>query len=207
MDANQNTTKKLCKALTKPFQLCWKNKSKSLLWVIYILLGGLLGVAINLINRWICGEMSFEQVLYVESIGGTFYTYAIVIISATIGPLFFNISESKTIHFADIKSFTITICIFVMVFSAIFYSNLEDNVSNQIDVTACNNLHIDWWQLIFFILSIVIALYSFGLEYLDKDWKQYPEIDSYSEYRESEEKSVDGLEISNPTSAGNGVEL
>lgn len=195
------------KALIRPFQLCLRNKSKSSLWVIYILFGGLLGVVINLINRWICGDMSFQQALYVESMGGTFYTYAIVLISATIGPLFYNISESKVLHYPDIKSFTITICIFVMIFCAIFYSNLENKLSTQVNVFKYTTFSVDWSQVIFFLLAILLALYSFGIEYLDKDLKNNEDIDASAKYRKDEDKRIDKLEHANPTDTGNGVKL
>lgn len=195
----------IIKALTRPFKLCLEHKLRSSLWAIYIIFGGLLGVVINLINRWIFGEMSFEEALYAESIGGTFYTYAIVLISAAIGPLFFNISESKTLHFPDIKAFTITICFFVMVFGAVFYSNLEDKVTCNLYLAKECDYSIDWAQLIFFILSVILALYSYGIEYLDKDVEHNKDIDSSAEYIKQEDKEVKKLETANPYSAGDGV--
>lgn len=198
---------RLTKILTRPFIQCWEHKSKSLLWIVYIIIGGLLGVVINLINRWICGDMSFQEALYAESLSGTFYTYAIVLISSAIGPVFFNISESRSLHFADIKAYTITICIFVMFFCAIFYSNLENKNSLNLNLSEKNNFVVDWSQLIFFILSVLLAIYAFGLEYLDQHPDKNKDIDSSAEYRKNEEEQVKKLEDTNPTSTRDGIPI
>lgn len=198
---------KLIKIITRPFILCWQNKPRTILWFIYILLGGLLGVGINLINRCIFGGFSFQEAIYLESINGTFYTYAIVLVSTTIGPLFFNISESKILHYPDIKSFTITFSIFVLIFCAIFYSNSEKEIIGQYTTDTETSFVIDGWQLLFFVVSILIALYSLGLEYLEKDHEHNKDIDANADYKTKEDKDVKGLTESNPTTAGNGVEV
>lgn len=193
--------------LKRPLDLCWQHKSRSLLWGIYIILGGLLGVVINLITRWLCGGMSFQEALYVESVCGTFYTFSIVLISAAIGPLFFNLSETNVLHFPDIKSFTITISFFVMVLCAVFYSTLEDKVSTTLKIASATGFKVDIPQLIFFILAIILALYCLEIEYLDKDPTRNKDIDKNAEYAEDEKKRVVSLENANPQSAGDGVRL
>ena len=193
--------------LIRPIKLCWAHKSRSVLWGIYIIIGGLLGVVINLITRWMCGGMSFQEALYVESTCGTFYTFSIVLISAAIGPLFFNLSETKILHFPDIKAFTITISFFLMVFCAVFYSTLEDKVSSILKIANASEFNVDIPQLAFFILAVIIALYCLGIEYLDSDPDNNQDVDINGKYWENENKRVLGLETANPQSAGDGVKL
>lgn len=197
----------LIKSIWRPFRLCFKNKSKTVLWAVYVLFGGLLGVVINLISRCVFGGMSFAEAIYIESVGGTFYTYSVVLISATIGPLFFNLSESRVLHFATIKSFTITLCVFVMFFGAIFYSNCVKDVSEQFECDVKKVYSVDWSQLIFFVLAILFALYSLGLEYLEKDCDGNRDLDSAAMYLEKEENTVEDLKMSNPAMTDNGVRL
>lgn len=166
-----------------------------------------MGVVINLIFRWVLGNMSFQEAIYVESLNGTFYTYSIVLISAAIGPLFFNLSQSRVLHFSNIKSFTLTIGIFAMFFCAIFYSHCVKDISSQLVGGSAKEYRIDWWQLGFFILAIVFALYSLGLEYLDEDPKNNKDIDTTASYIAREEETVENLETSNPQATGDGIKL
>ena len=198
---------KFLKSIWRPFQLCYQNKSKTILWAIYILFGGLLGVAINLIGRCVFGNMTMMEAIYVESVNGTFYTYSIVLISATIGPLFFNLSESRELHFSTIKTFTITLCVFVMFFCAICYSNCVKDLSVQSGVIMKKGYQVDCAQLFFFVLAIFLALYSLGLEYLEKEPEKNRDIDSTGRYRDEEDKSIRDLKSSNPISTENGVRL
>ncbi|MDE5757576.1 MAG: hypothetical protein K2H85_03075 [Allobaculum sp.] len=207
MESKENRETKFWTIVKRPLELCRKNKSRSCLWGIYVIFGGLLGVVINLITRWMCGPMSLNEALYVESVCGTFYTFSIVLISAAIGPLVFNLSESRILHFPDIKSFTLTISFFAMVLCAVFYSTLEDKVSTHLKLAASNGYTIDWPQLIFFLIGIIIALYCFGIEYLDRDPEHNKDIDSSAEFRDEADKRVLNLEKANPTNTGSGVRL
>ena len=65
----------------------------------------------------------------------------------------------------------------------------------------------DCAQLIFFVLSIIFALYSLGLEYLEKEPEKNRDIDSTGRYRDEEDKSIRDLKTSNPKSTENGVRL
>lgn len=207
MGKNKKSKSIFWESVKRPFCLCMKNKPKTILWFIYIIIGGLLGVFINLISRWLFGGMSFQEAIYIESINGTFYTYSIVLVSATIGPLFFKLSETKQLHFPEIKAFTITTCVFIMFFCALFYSNCVKNDSVLLNNTNEITYTIDWAQAFFFILAIGAALYTLGLEYLDRDYEKNRDIDSSAAYREEENESVSHLEEADPQITDNGTKL
>lgn len=173
----QNPTNKHMSSISfilKPLKLIKIQKKIFFLWFSFTLLAGLLGPAINFIVNLCFEKNDFWMPLLRDSIQGTFYTYSIVVIASSIGMLFIKLlSQDVTDTFKNIKLLFIAICIFPMFFGGILYSSHVQTYS--LEYQNITSFKIDWPQLIMFALAIVIAIYSFCLEYITLYPEQFPE--------------------------------
>tara|TARA_R100000353_G_scaffold170772_2_gene134734 strand:+ start:89 stop:685 length:597 start_codon:yes stop_codon:yes gene_type:complete len=160
---------------TKPFEIISENKLIFLTWFLFTVLAGQIGVISNFIIRVINGDLSFSQSLFLDSINGSFYTYSIALLASVLGPLFVNLIENHPTKFKSIKILTIIVSIFTLFFAGVFYSSSP----NDINIENLKNLtyNIDWWQLTFLLLSIIISVYSFSVIRLENNYDKYKELD------------------------------
>ncbi len=189
----ENNTKKLTlwKALWKPWTIIPDNKLIFFVWFMFTILASQIGTIINLIIRVINGELSFIQSIYQESVNGSFYTFSIVLIASLLSPLFINFVENSPTHFKSIKIVLITILIFTLFFAGIFYStSVKDNYN--IEHLSEILYSVDIYQLIFFIIAIILALYAFCVNRLDLNKEKYEELND-NDYREKDDKARDAL--------------
>lgn len=156
----------LRKGLLEPWTVIPDNKLIFFVWFMFTILASQIGIIINLIIRVLNGELSFIQSIYLESINGSFYTFSIVLIASLLSPLFINFVENSPTHFKSIKIVLITILIFALFFAGIFYST---SITNSYDIGTLSNLDysVDICQLIFFVIAIILALYTFNVSRLD----------------------------------------
>ena len=54
-----------------------------------------------------------------------------------------------------------------MLFDAVFFSFATQGYAVEYKNVATANIRFDWWQIVFFILAIIAAILSFGLERID----------------------------------------
>ena len=146
--------------------------------------------------------MTICQSIYIDSVAGSFYMYALVLISATLGPLFMGLVDTTPPHFRKQKMCFVAISIFVMIFNAVFYSaQVRDvGIAGISNISLC----IDFWQVVFFLISIFLAIYSLGIQYIDKKPEEHEVLESYSEKEsanveklkeETANTSIDGLPL------------
>ena len=185
--------------IKRPFLYCWKYLSDTILWAVFIFFGGLLGVVINLIQRCLFEDLSWSQAIYIDSSCGNFYTYALVLICATLGPLFISLSGNELPHFRKIKIYLTTICLFGMLLCAIFYSMQSKKWLNFEQISNCE-YSVDWWQLAFFVFSILVSLYALGVQFIDRDKDENSDLESFCH-----SKSLGDLQKSNPTATDDEV--
>ncbi len=191
----------LISCVKRPFVYCWKYLSDTVLWAVFIFFGGLLGVVINLIQRCLFEDLSWSQAIYIDSCCGNFYTYALVLICSTLGPLFISLSGDETPHFRKIKIYLTTICVFGMLLCAIFYS-MQSKKWLNIEQIGNVEYSVDWWQLIFFAFSILVSLYALGVQFIDRDKEKNSDLESFCH-----SKALGDLEKSNPTTTDDEVKL
>ncbi|MEE4000522.1 hypothetical protein V1T75_09230 [Tenacibaculum sp. FZY0031] len=160
---------------TKPFEVISENWLIFLTWFLFTVLAGQIGVLSNFIIRVINGDLSFSQSLFLDSINGSFYTYSIALLASVLGPLFVNLIENHPTKFKSIKILTIIVSIFTLFFAGVFYSSSP----NDINIEKLKNLtyNVDWWQLTFLFLSIIISVYSFSVIRLENNYDKYKELD------------------------------
>ena len=163
MEESKEESKKP-RAFWRPIVRCWDKGFYFSMWAAFTLVGGLLGILFNLVQRWIFGPYSFQEALYIDSVSGSFYIFSIVLISSVLAPPFLKFAEDGEIEFRKLKMGFVVFSIFIMLFGSVFYSVY----TSRFDIPIPDSkLHVDWWQLSFFIISLFIAVYSFGIKLID----------------------------------------
>ena len=156
------------------------------MWFIFTVFAGQIGVISNLIIRYINGKSTFEEVIYFESVNGSFYIYSIALLATTIGPLFVNLIEKPQTKFKEIKVITIVIAIFTLLFASVFYTSTQPNMVN---ISTQNlSFSIDKWQLGFFLSSIILSVYAYSVLRLEYNPEQYKDLDTLSYASEADEE-------------------
>lgn len=161
-------SKKLSGAITIPFLMLFKYRSDTILWFLFVILGGQLGTFINIVNRWWFQGYSFKAAIYPDSIFGNFYTYALVLIASLIHPLLIRIKNNETPIFRTITTLYSSLLIFFLIFTAVFFS-FSSQQNGIIDLTNTKHLILDTKQFFIFITAIGLAIYSHGLSLMYKD--------------------------------------
>lgn len=152
-------------AFFRPFIRCSENGYNFSIWSAFTLIGGLLGTLFNITQRCIFGDYSIPESLYIDSVSGNFYVFAIVMVSSVLAPIFLNFVQEK-VEFKKMKVGFACFSLFVLIFASVFYTKFTCKYEIPIPAT---RLRVDWWQLTFFVISVLIAIYSFGIKLIDDD--------------------------------------
>lgn len=179
--------KGIVKILIKPFKVICNNPPTFLIWFLFTILAGQLGIIFNIIIRYINGGYSFYQTIYLDSINGSFYTYSIALLAAALGPLFIDLISNLSSKFKIIKVFTIIILMLTLIFASIFYTSTQskNNIGNIEGLT----LVTDGWQLLFLLLSVIISIYAYSVLRLDLNSRYFDDIKDKN-YAERDDREV-----------------
>lgn len=182
-----------------PIQTLFRRKFlvRTFLWFVFSVGFSLIGTIINIIKFAVFNipkmpnapETIWEKIcmsIYLDSKTGTFYTFSIVLAASILYPLFECFIKHEW-HYTHLRVITIIVAILVLVFGGVFYSFLTIGTTPyDYNVTY---VHLDQWQLAFFILAIFVAAYSYGLGLMKED-DNHPQIDDYVEQEEKELKAL-----------------
>lgn len=188
-------TKKNCKfwgSVFVPFIVCFKHGIDFFLWIMFVFLAGQLGTIINIVNRTLFQGWNLSQALYPDSVSGSFYTYALVLIASLIAPLFARIKNNKKPVFRSMSVVFVTLMIFALIMCAVFFSFASQDVrSVNYEDFKLLAITCDVKQLIFFILAIVFAWYAFGLSLMadNNEGNEYDDV-----YLAEEQEEVEQME-------------
>ncbi len=195
------------KALITPFIMCNRHFLQFFIWGMFVIVAGQLGTIINLIQRVIFDDWQVYQSLCADSVSGSFYTYSLVLISAVLAPIFSKFIDDEEYSHRKIGTCLTTILIFAMVFCAVFFAASANNeLFDRFSTIPEKDVSIDWWQLIFFLLAIILACYSFGYSKLSE---HEPEMKLYDNYLNQQNRQVKTITTmsSNQTDDGYGNRL
>ncbi|OXA73024.1 hypothetical protein B0A67_06160 [Flavobacterium aquidurense] len=172
----------------EPWGIIKRKPMSFFLFCLFTVFAGQIGILINIIIRVSSEKFSLVESLYLDSVSGSFYTFSIALIASALGPLFVNFVEKSPTEFRSIKITTISITIFILFFTGIFYSISTTN-PESIGITSFG---IDWPQLSFFLLAIVVSLFSFNLLELENFKDDYADIndDNYASVEDELVKTI-----------------
>lgn len=204
LDSGKN---KFLGKLLVPFIVCFNHKGDFFLWGMFVIVAGQLGTIINIVNRTLFQDWTVAQAIYPDSVFGSFYTYALVLIASLIAPLFTRMKNGVQPGFRSMTIIFMTLLVFVLILCAVFFSFASQGTSNvRFDEIKELSLTIDVKQLIFFVLAVVFAWYALGLSLMVQN-NECKEFDD--EYLQAENEGVDKLEEESVelTNDGKGIKI
>lgn len=196
------------RAIIGPFETFRFHKLELFIWFAFVLVASLLGVIINLIKRVGFDDWDFKVALGPDSAAGSFYTFAIVMFSSLIYPLFARFVKSEKPEFRKIHITYITILIFTMLFCGVYYSFSTLN-KPIVDYTNLHNsdMRIDVPQLTFFVLALLFSAYSFGLTLIGEHDDSLHLSDDYLTKENEQVNILSQQASSSTTTTANGIKL
>lgn len=190
------------RVILAPLETLLFHKVELFLWFAFVIVAGLLGIIINIIKRWIFDGWDFFVALGPDSAAGSFYTFSLVMISSLIYPLFSRFIKSEKPEYRKIHIVYITILIFTLLFCGVFYSfSTLNQPMEAYDELHNNNMCLDYSQLLFFVLSIVFSVYSFGLTLIGQHEEELHLSDDYLENEQHQVKTLSKQSSSSISSA------
>lgn len=182
-----------------PLKVIKLKKGTFFLWLLFTIIAGLLGPIINIANNCGFNDMPMVMSILEDSQTGTFYTFSIVLIASAIGSLFFNMLDSSD-TFRKMKLYFMAICIFPLFFGGIYYSSFSQKKKEEFKLSYVSHkktletepargqdiiVVVDKKQLVIFLLSLIISIYAFCLQYMNANKSEFKEIeDSYLDKEE-----------------------
>lgn len=184
-------------------EVVWKHRLDFFLWFLFVVVAGQLGTIINFINRCVFDDWAISQSLLADSVSGNFYTFALVLVTSIIGNIFIKLAcKSEHDHRKAIVVF-VAICFFLILFDAVFFSFATQDYAKEYKNVNIIDIHIDYWQIAFFILAILAAIFSFGLERIDR----HSEYDFLDQENRNVKKLADNNQQQFVTQTEDGVAL
>lgn len=182
---------KKIKQIFEPLGIILDEKSLFSVWFAFTVFAGQLGIIANIILKGSFKNLNVTESILQDSQSGNFYTYSIALFASTLGLLFVNFIERNPTRFKTFKVYLLILTIFCLFFAGIYYSSLTIKSINSFK-SKINNIKTDWAQLIFLLLSIVFAIYTFCITRLDLNYDKYKHLDD--NYAEKDDESVEKLD-------------
>lgn len=163
---------------------------ESFIWIMFVIFAGQLGTIINVIKRYIFGDWEFLPSFGPDTAAGSFYTFALVLTASLVAPIFWRFIKKEEPEYRNISIIFVTLLIFLILLCAVFYSFATNDI-NSVDFSKLRNenIVIDWKQLIFFGLSLLLAWYSFGLSLLPTHESEL-QLDDYQSKDDKEREKL-----------------
>lgn len=152
------------KTFKRPIETIAQHKIEFVIWFTFVIFAGQLGTIVNFITRCYFTNLDYRVSLYVDSLSGNFYTYSLVLIASLIGPIFIKLIKPDKLQFRRLVMMFTTLLIIVLLFNAVFFSVATKGVIDPYITFDPSLLKVDKTQLAFFCVSILFAIYAFGVE-------------------------------------------
>lgn len=191
--------KRVIKGIFVPFLTLFHRKFlvRTFLWFVFSVGFSLIGTIINVIKFAVFNIPQIDKApsslgeriltsIYLDSKSGTFYTFSIVLAASILYPLFESFIKHEW-HYTYLRVITIIVAILVLVFGGVFYS--FSTISLPQIGNGVSRLCLDKCQLVFFLLAILVAAYSYGLGLMKED-DNHPELDDYADKDDREMKAL-----------------
>ena len=163
--------------LFRPFGVIKYHKMSFFLWLMFTLLGGLIGVIVSIARNVLFEDhYSLLQAIYIESANGAFYTYSIAVVAAVLSSVFIVFSENKNLSFRRYQIPLISFSIFLLLFGGVFYALSKKTSINLNELPDTEVIKVEWKQLTIFVLSVLFSIYSFCVCRLDEHSEVFSDI-------------------------------
>lgn len=173
------------KVVYVPFKKIMEDKVSFFLWFMFTIVAGQLGILLNVISRIYRDNMSVVESIYLDSSGGSFYTFAIALSASMLGLIFSGFVRNSKLEFTSIKVIFVTLIIFFLIFSSVIYSSV--NHSGNFDFTKYRFTP-DYSQIVVYLTSILLCIYGYGL--LKLKLPENSDLDDPSLFHTLDDKNV-----------------
>jgi uncharacterized protein YacL len=197
--------KNVLKLIGDPFKVIKEKKSEYIIWFLFTIITGQIGIIANYIVRSYTHSTSFAESIHIDSLNGSFYTFSIALVASILGPLFINFINSKALSFRTLKTFTIIIAIFFLFIAGVIYAAIQSRSEQEALIT---QLSFDWTQLIIYAFSIIFVSYGYCILGLERSKLNFGDIDDPLFSEKDDAKVEDVIEQGKKiTHDANGIEL
>jgi hypothetical protein len=167
--------------IIKPFKIIKQIKPVFLLFIIMSIIIGQIGIIGSITLGATETILSMRELLIINLDAGNLYTFSIALIATSFNQYFIDFLIEEEVLFKKYKIILAVISIALIIFMTLFYSvhqlhSLENSL-NKTDTAFQKSLSLDWPQIVFYIICIILSTYMFCVNFLKLDPESYIEID------------------------------
>lgn len=163
---------KIISYIKDPFKYIRLEKNRSYIWMLFTIVFGLFGIVFNVWAH--LSEKTFYLAILDEFLANSFYIYSIVLLASSAGSLFMKLNKDKMLWFSDIKLWLIVV-FFIILFISFFLSQGRGKLPGY-----------NWFQLVFFVFSIILCVYNFCVVNLDEHPETFAHLISNMDQQEAD---------------------
>ncbi|MFC7678917.1 hypothetical protein [Paenibacillus sp. GCM10028914] len=163
----------------KPFNIIPKIKGLLIIWTIFIIIFGQLGIWAILIS-------DSSRFFTANIVTGNFYTFSIALLASSVLTFAIELMNFEEIKFKMLKIISLSISFLLVSIMMLLFISLPENPSfAQI-----------FFQIFLYLISLISSIYFLCLQHLHIDYDNYTELDDKSIntllYRASQNVETDG---------------
>ena len=173
--------------LKKPFLVVKKKRTAFTLWVLSTLIAGNFGLVFNIIIRSNMNGLSAWDSLGLDLKVGSLFLFSIVLLASSFGSVLIDFVTKNDRDFTKPKVIWLSVTVIIWILCGVEYASY---MSAQLPPIKSNN-SVNVWQIIFFVVSIVLSIYAYCLVVMEaKD----PDFASISDnYERIEERNIEQI--------------
>ena len=165
--------------IIKPFKIIKQIKPVFLLFIISSIIIGQIGIIGSVTLGVTETILSMKQLLIFNLEAGNLYTFSIALIATSFNQYFIDFLIEEEVLFKKFKILLAVISIAIIIFMTLFYSvhqlhSLEKSLPAIKEIPQSS---LDWTQIIFYLISILLSTYMFCVNFLKLDPDSYVDID------------------------------
>lgn len=188
--------------LLRPFHVIRYNKTSFFVWMLCTFLGGNFGIVSNLVIRHYLYKVSVLDSISYDLYSGTFYVFVMAMLASSFGTVLIDFWTRENNDFKQPKIIWLSLTFFICAFNCIFYSSYT---SSLMPVNAAK--FFDWWQIIFLLVGLFLAIYSYCLLLMDPQIDKFVVLSDKYEYKENKKIQKMSNDICQMSKDSNGVKL
>ena len=173
--------------LFKPFIVVKKKKTAFTLWVLSTIIAGNFGLVFNIIIRGNMNGLSLMNSINEDLKVGSLFLFSIVLLASSFGSVLIDFVSKNDKDFTKPKVIWLFITVIIWILCGVEYASYMSSQLPPIKNINSSNI----WQLIFFVISIVLSVYAYCLVVMEaKD----PDFLSISDnYEKIEERRIEKI--------------
>lgn len=185
----------------KPFLVVKKKRTAFTLWVLSTLIAGNFGLVFNIIIRGNMNGLSPLDSLNQDLKVGSLFLFSIVLLASSFGSVLIDFVSKNDKDFTKPKVIWLCLTVIIWILCGVEYASY---MSAQLPPIKSSN-SVNVWQLIFFVVSIVLSIYAYCLVVMEaKD----PDFASISDnYERIEERNIEQMAQSQEGLTSDGEEI